>query len=50
MPDAVAEIWKEIWAQDNVLKRSYIYDFELYGKKFQNKDLPEVELFIGVKS
>jgi len=49
MPNAVVETWKEIWANDDRLNRSYIADFEVYGAKSQNGNKSEVEIFIGVR-
>lgn len=39
--------WVKIWNSD--LPRAYTTDFEVYGKKAQNADDAEVELFIAVK-
>jgi predicted transcriptional regulator YdeE len=49
MPNAVVETWKEIWATDNSLNRSYAADFEVYGAKSQNANESEVEIFIGIR-
>lgn len=32
MPQAVGEMWGEIWAQDKDLNRLYTYDYEVYGE------------------
>ena len=47
MPNAVIEIWNEVWSRDNELNRKYTYDFEVYGKKSQNGQDSEVEIFIS---
>ena len=50
MPDAVAATWMDIWKRDEELNRSYTYDLEVYGEKSQDKDNPEVDIYIAVKS
>lgn len=50
MPNAVADVWNEIWAKDQELNRSYQYDYEVYGPKSQDPQSPEVDLYIGIKS
>ncbi len=47
MPNAVVEIWKEIWAKDKELNRKYTADFEVYGQKSQNAEHSEVEIYIA---
>lgn len=49
MPNAVANTWREIWKRENILKRKYSYDFEVYGQKSQNGANSEVEIYIGTK-
>jgi len=49
MPDAVIASWKEIWAKDKVLNRSYQADFEIYGAKAQNGVHSEVDIFVGIE-
>lgn len=49
MPNAVVEIWKEIWANNIALYRTYNADFEVYGAKSQNGDESEVEIYIGIR-
>ncbi|MFW0716525.1 GyrI-like domain-containing protein [Pedobacter sp. N23S346] len=49
MPDAVVETWKEIWANDIALYRTYHADFEVYGEKSQNGNDSEVEIYIGIR-
>ncbi|ATA89704.1 GyrI-like domain-containing protein [Capnocytophaga stomatis] len=49
MPNAIMQTWKTIWEQEATLHRAYQYDFEVYGKKSQNGDESEVEVFISVK-
>lgn len=49
MPNAVITTWKEIWAKDQVLNRSYQADFEIHGAKAQNGVNSEVDIFIGVQ-
>ena len=48
MPNAVVEIWKEIWAKDKELNRKYTADFEVYGQKSQNGENSEVEIFVAI--
>lgn len=48
MPNAVVEMWKEIWQKDTELKRKYTTDFEVYGQNSQNGDNAEVEIFIAI--
>ena len=50
MPEAIVNTWKEIWDKDEVLNRSYIYDFELYRENSMNGENSEVEIFIGKKT
>ncbi|WP_029287457.1 GyrI-like domain-containing protein [Pedobacter sp. R20-19] len=49
MPNAVVETWKEIWANDIALYRTYHADFEVYGEKSQQSGDSEVEIYIGVR-
>ncbi|MGO4875935.1 GyrI-like domain-containing protein [Pedobacter psychrotolerans] len=49
MPNAVVETWKEIWANDIALYRTYHADFEVYGEKSQQGEDSEVEVYIGVR-
>lgn len=49
MPNAVVETWKEIWANDIALYRTYHADFEVYGEKSQQGGDSEVEIYIGVR-
>ncbi len=49
MPNAVIDVWKEIWWKDKELKRNYIADFEVYGDKSKNGEKSEVAIFIGTK-
>ncbi|MFC3560877.1 GyrI-like domain-containing protein [Pedobacter jamesrossensis] len=49
MPNAVIENWKEIWANDIALYRTYNADFEVYGAKSQLGAASEVEIFIGIR-
>ena len=50
MPDAVVETWMDIWKRDKELNRSYTYDLEIYGERSQDKNNPEVDIYIAVKS
>ena len=49
MPNAVMEKWQEIWAKDKELNRKYTADFEVYGKKPQNGENSEVEIYIATE-
>lgn len=44
----VYQTWDKIWKSD--LNRSYTADFEVYGKKAQNPENAEVEIFVAIKS
>lgn len=44
MPEALIDTWKKIWAMDDDLGRTYIYDFEVYTANAHE----EIEIFIGV--
>ncbi|RZK79629.1 MAG: hypothetical protein EOO92_08965 [Pedobacter sp.] len=44
----VFEEWQKIWNTD--IPRSYLTDFEIYGKKAQNPDDAEVEIYISTLS
>lgn len=46
---AIGEKWMEIWEKDEVLNRSYLHDYEVYGEKAQDPSNAEIEIFIGVK-
>ena len=47
--EAVGKTWAEIWKDDEILNRTYIYDYELYTEKAQNPADAEIEIYIGVK-
>ncbi len=47
MPEAVTDVWLDIWQRDSELQRKYTYDFELYGEKSQNGENSEVKVFIA---
>lgn len=49
MPDVVMGMWKELWSKDKELNRAYTSDFEVYGKKSQNPDNAEVDIYIATK-
>jgi len=49
MPNAIVDIWKDIWDRDKDLRREYSADFEVYGEKSQNGKNSEVEIYIAVK-
>lgn len=49
MPNAVVNVWKEIWANDIALYRTYDADFEVYGAKSQNGSESEVDIYIGIR-
>lgn len=48
MPDAIVDIWKNVWKKDKDLKRRYTADFEVYGPKSQNGIDSEVDVFIAI--
>lgn len=43
----VYNTWEEIW--NAKINRSFLADFEVYGKKAQNPENAEVEIFVGIK-
>ena len=49
IPNAVVNSWIDIWQRDKELKRKYSYDFEVYGKKSQNGENSEVDIYIATK-
>jgi predicted transcriptional regulator YdeE len=49
MPNAVVNVWIDIWKRDKELNRKYSYDFEVYGQKSQNGEHSEVEIYIAKK-
>ena len=49
MPNAVVNIWLDIWKRDKELDRKYSYDFEVYGQKSRNGENSEVEIYIAKK-
>ena len=49
MPNAVVNTWIDIWKRDKELNRKYSYDFEVYGKKSQNGENSEVDIYIATK-
>lgn len=48
IPNAVIDIWEEIWADDKNLNRKYSYDFEVYSDRSQNGENSEVDIFIAI--
>ncbi len=49
MPNAVIDIWNEIWSKDKELKRKYTSDFEVYGPNSQNPEMAEIEIYIATE-
>lgn len=49
MPQAVIDVWLDIWQRDQELKRKYTYDFEVYGPNSQNGENSEVEIYLSVR-
>ena len=49
MPQAVVDIWKEIWEDNIALYRTYNADFEVYSEKSQQGADSEVEIYLGVR-
>ena len=47
MPDCVASSWREIWSAE--IKRSYLYDFEVYDERSLDWNNAEVDIYISVK-
>jgi predicted transcriptional regulator YdeE len=46
MPDEVLAIWALVWLSD--LPRAYMYDFEVFDKRFKNPKKKEVDIYISV--
>ena len=44
MPQALSDTWQKIWALDDMLGRTYTYDFEVYTSKADH----EVEVYVAV--
>jgi predicted transcriptional regulator YdeE len=49
MPNAVVNVWLNIWKRDKELDRKCSYDFEVYGQKSQNGENSEVEIYLAKK-
>ena len=49
IPNAVMNVWLDIWQRDKQLNRKYSYDFEVYGAKSQNGENSEVEIYLSIK-
>jgi predicted transcriptional regulator YdeE len=49
MPKAVIKTWEEIWKRDKELQRKYTADFEVYGRKANDGNNSEVEIFVATK-
>ncbi len=47
MPQAVIDIWADIWGRDKELRRKYSYDFEVYNDNSQKEENSEVEIYIA---
>ncbi len=49
MPEAVVEIWLEIWADQNLnSRRAYNTDFTIQGKKYYYGNNAEVETYLSI--
>lgn len=48
-PLTVFNTWQEIWVKDKELRRKYTADFEVYGKRSQDADDSEVDIFIATE-
>ena len=49
MPNAIVEVWKDIWENNKNLKRKYTADFEVYNEKSELGDNSVVAIYIAVK-
>jgi predicted transcriptional regulator YdeE len=49
MPNAIFEQWQKIWEAEDVLGRSYEYDFEVYGERSMWGDEAEVDIYLSVQ-
>lgn len=47
MPDCMADAWKNIWKSP--VKRAYSVDFEVYGKRSNDWDNAEVDIYLGLE-
>ncbi|WP_138432102.1 GyrI-like domain-containing protein [Fodinibius saliphilus] len=50
MPECIADAWREIWEKEEELNRGYIADFEVYGKKDQNGEQAEIDIYLSTDS
>lgn len=48
-PLSVFNTWQDIWVRDKELNRKYTADFEVYGKRSQDPDNSEVDIFIATE-
>ncbi len=48
MPDIIINTWQEVW-QTEEYQRSYQGDYDIYGPKAMDPDMPEVEICVGIK-
>ncbi len=46
-PDKVGSAWSYIWNSD--LQRTYTGDFDLYGKKYNDSENAEVDIYVAIK-
>lgn len=46
IPDCVGETWNHIWNSD--IKRSYIADFDVYGKEAQSLENAKVTTYLSI--
>ena len=49
MPQAVVDVWKEVWKKDAQLKRAYTADFEVYSEKSTQGAESEVDIYIATQ-
>ena len=47
LPDELINTWKQIWSSD--MSRAYTADFEVYGKRSEDRENAEMEVFLSVK-
>lgn len=49
IPNAIIDVWQEIWKRDKVLNRHYTADFEVYGQRSQDPENAEVDVYVAAK-
>ena len=48
-PDALVDVWGQIWEADKTLNRAYTFDFEVYDERAQDANDGIVDIYIALK-